>query len=124
MIEDYFFTCYKMERETVADGLGGYEVVFYRGVSFKGLPTKNTPTEQVVGALRGQEKATYKFSCEKNMPLQKDDVIEWTDESGIDHYIRLTSNAIHNTAKSSQDYWKLFEAEEFDITTIAVRNNV
>ena len=72
-MDDYFYLCNKLESVTVSDGLGGYKTVEYEGVEFKGLAVRKSSTEQLIGALRGQEEIQYTFHTYANVPLKKDD---------------------------------------------------
>lgn len=109
---DYFYDCYKIEKMTVADGIGGYETVEYLGIDFKGLAVKKGSNEQLVGALRGSEKVQYSFHTFANIPLEKDDkVMYYENEKAM--YIRLTSGAEINTGKSGQTGWKTYSAESY-----------
>ena len=109
---DYFITCHKIERETASDGLGGYETVEKVGIEFMGLPVKKSETEQLVGALRGNEEVQYNFHCYANMPLKKDDVIMY-EEYGVNKFLRLSSDVIKNTDLSFQTDWKSYNAESY-----------
>lgn len=114
---DYFYECNKLESKTVSDGLGGFETVEYVGIAFMGLAVRKNSTEQLVGALRGNEQTIYNFHCESKIPLEKDNKIVYT-ENGEKKYIRLTSNAIINAEQSAQTDWKTYEAEKYTPTTI------
>lgn len=116
-MRDYFYNCQKLESRTVSDGLGGYETVEYLGITFKGLAVRKGASEQLVGALRGNEATQYNFHCEANIPLEKDDKICFT-ENGEKIYIRLTSSAVINTERSTQTDWKSYDAERYTPTTI------
>lgn len=116
-MRDYFYNCTKLESRTVSDGLGGYETVEYLGIEFQGLAVRKGASEQLVGALRGNENTQYTFHCEAAMPLEKDDKIGFI-EGGEQKYIRLTSNAVVNAEKSTQTDWKSFDAEKYTPTTI------
>ena len=70
-MQDYFYTCHKLETKTVADGLGGYETVEYIGIEFMGLAVRRGVTEQLVGALRGNEEIQYTFHAPANVPLER-----------------------------------------------------
>lgn len=111
-MQDYFYPCNKIESQTVADGLGGYKTVDYVGISFEGLAVKRSQTEQLIGALRGKEQDVYTFHTYANIPLKKDDKVSYA-ENGITKYIRLTSDAIINTEKSTQTGWKSYDAESY-----------
>lgn len=116
-MRDYFYNCQKLESRTVADGFGGYETVEYLGIVFKGLAVRKGASEQLVGALRGNEATQYNFHCEASIPLEKDDKICFI-ENGEQIYIRLTSSAVINTALSQQTDWKSYDAERYTPTTI------
>lgn len=114
---DFFYPCWKIESKTVSDGLGGFETVEYLGVEFMGLAVKKGTTEQLIGALRGQENVQYTFHTYANMPLEKDSKIMYV-EKGEKKYVRLTSNADINTEQSTQTDWKSYSAESYTPTTI------
>lgn len=116
-MQDYFYPCHKLESKTVADGLGGYETVEYIGIEFQGLAVKKGSTEQLVGALRGNEEVQYIFHCGANVPLKKDDKVMYT-EKGETKYLRLTSEADINAEQSMQTDWKSYSAESYIPTTI------
>ena len=111
-MDDYFYLCNKLESVTVSDGLGGYKTVEYEGVEFKGLAVRKSSTEQLIGALRGQEEIQYTFHTYANVPLKKDDKIKFM-EGGAARYIRLTSDEIINTEQSEQTDWKSYSAEGY-----------
>ena len=111
-MDDYFYKCNKLESVTVSDGLGGYKTVEYEGVEFKGLAVRKSSTEQLIGALRGQEETQYRFHTYANVPLKKDDKIKFM-ENGVAKYIRLTSDEQINTEQSEQTEWKTFLAESY-----------
>lgn len=111
-MDDYFYKCNKLESVTVSDGLGGYKTVEYEGVEFKGLAVRKSSTEQLIGALRGQEEIQYTFHTYANVPLKKDDKIKFM-EGGLAKYIRLTSDEIVNTEQSAQTDWKSYSAESY-----------
>ena len=111
-MDDYFYKCNKLESVTVSDGLGGYKTVEYEGVEFKGLAVRKSSTEQLIGALRGQEETQYRFNTYANVPLKKDDKIKFM-ENGVAKYIRLTSDEQINTEQSEQTEWKTFLAESY-----------
>ena len=111
-MDDYFYKCNKLEGVTVSDGLGGYKNVEYEGVEFKGLAVRKSSTEQLIGALRGQEEIQYTFHTYANVPLKKDDKIKFM-EGGAARYIRLTSDEIINTEQSEQTDWKSYSAESY-----------
>lgn len=111
-MDDYFYKCNKLESVTVSDGLGGYKTVDYEGVEFKGLAVPKSSTEQLIGALRGQEEIQYTFHTYANVPLKKDDKIKFM-EGGAARYIRLTSDEIINTEQSEQTDWKSYSAESY-----------
>ena len=111
-MDDYFYVCNKLESVTVSDGLGGYKNVEYEGVEFKGLAVRKSSTEQLIGALRGQEEIQYTFHTYANVPLKKDDKIKFM-EGGAARYIRLTSDEIINTEQSEQTDWKSYSAESY-----------
>lgn len=121
-MKDYFYDCYKLETRTVADGLGGYETVEYLGIKFNGLAVKKGESEQLIGALRGNEKIQYTFHCPSNVPLEKDNKVSYT-EKGIVKYLRLTSSPIINTDNSQQTDWMSFDAESYTPTTIVSGGN-
>ena len=113
-MKDFFYDCEKLETRTVSDGLGGYEKVFYRGIVFKGLAVRKSGSEQIVGALRGEEKDQYTFHTAKTFPIAKDDVVAFTEPgSNEERYIRITSNEIINTRESKQTDWTSYDAETF-----------
>lgn len=114
---DYFYPCRKLESRVVSDGLGGFETVEYVGVEFEGLAVKRSSTEQLIGSLRGQENTQYVFHTYANVPLNKDDKIEYT-EKGVKRYVRLTSTAQVNTDQSTQTDWVSYNAESYTPTTI------
>ena len=109
---DYFYVCNKLESVTVSDGLGGVKTVEYEGVEFKGLAVRKGSSEQLIGALRGNEEVQYTFHTYANVPLKKDDKIKFL-EGGQSKYIRLTSNEQVNTEQSEQPYWKTYSAESY-----------
>lgn len=109
---DYFITCHKIEKEMASDGLGGYETVEKVGIEFQGLPVKKGETEQLVGALRGNEEVQYNFHCPYNIPLKKDDIIMY-EEYGMSKFLRLSSDVIKNTDESLQTDWKSYNAESY-----------
>lgn len=111
-MDDYFYLCNKLESVTVSDGLGGYKTVEYEGIEFKGLAVRKSSTEQLIGALRGQEEIQYTFHTYANVPLKKDDKIKFM-EGGVAKYIRLTSDEIINTEQSEQTDWKSYSAESY-----------
>ena len=111
-MDDYFYKCNNLESVTVSDGLGGYKNVEYEGVEFKGLAVRKSSTEQLIGALRGQEEVQYTFHTYANVPLKKDDKIKFM-EGGAARYIRLTSDEIINTEQSEQTDWKSYSAESY-----------
>ena len=111
-MDDYFYLCNKLESVTVSDGLGGYKTVEYEGIEFKGLAVRKSSTEQLIGALRGQEEVQYTFHTYANVPLKKDDKIKFM-EGGAARYIRLTSDEIINTEQSEQTDWKSYSAESY-----------
>lgn len=111
-MDDYFYKCNKLESVTVSDGLGGYKTVEYEGIEFKGLAVRKNSTEQLIGALRGQEEIQYTFHTYANVPLKKDDKIKFM-EGGVAKYIRLTSDEIINTEQSEQTDWKSYSAESY-----------
>lgn len=111
-MDDYFYNCNKLESVTVSDGLGGFKTIEYEGVEFKGLAVRKSSTEQLIGALRGQEEIQYTFHTYANVPLKKDDKIKFT-EGGAARYIRLTSDEIINTEQSEQTDWKSYSAESY-----------
>ena len=111
-MDDYFYLCNKLESVTVSDGLGGYKTVEYEGIEFKGLVVRKSSTEQLIGALRGQEEVQYTFHTYANVPLKKDDKIKFM-EGGAARYIRLTSDEIINTEQSEQTDWKSYSAESY-----------
>lgn len=111
-MDDYFYKCNKLESVTISDGLGGYKTVEYEGVEFKGLAVRKSSTEQLIGALRGQEEIQYTFHTYANVPLKKDDKIKFT-EGGAARYIRLTSDEQINTERSEQTDWKSYSAESY-----------
>lgn len=116
-MQDYFYPCHKLETKTVVDGLGGYETVEYIGIEFQGLAVKRSTTEQLVGALRGNEEVQYTFHCEANFPLKKDDKVMYV-EKGETKYLRITSEADINTENSMQTDWKSYSAESYTPTAI------
>ena len=116
-MQDYFYKCNKLESKVVADGLGGYETVEYIGIEFDGLAVKKGSSEQLIGALRGNEKIQYTFHTNSNVPLAKDDKVMY-NEKGVDKYLRLTSNEDINTEKSQQTSWKSYSAESYEPTKI------
>ena len=116
-MQDYFYTCHKLETKTVADGLGGYETVEYIGIEFMGLAVRRGVTEQLVGALRGNEEIQYTFHAPANVPLEKDDKVSY-EELGVTKYLRLTSSAHVNTERSMQTDWTSYDAESYIPTTI------
>ena len=111
-MDDYFYVCNKLESVTVSDGLGGFKTVEYEGVEFKGLAVRKGSSEQLIGALRGNEEVQYTFHTYANVPLKKDDKIKFI-EGGQAKYIRLTSNEQVNTEQSEQTYWKTYSAESY-----------
>ena len=122
-MSDYYLNCYKIETEVISDGFGGYETVEYKGVEFRGLPVKKGETEQLVGALRGQEEVQYTFHCPINIPLKKDDKVAYV-ENGVEKYIRLSSEEIINTEQSMQTDWKSYNAESYVPTNIITKGKV
>lgn len=116
-MQDYFYECKKLETKTVSDGLGGFETVEYLGIAFKGLAVRKGASEQLIGALRGNENTQYNFHCVAEIPLDKDDKIAFT-QNGETVYIRLTSSAVINTERSTQTDWKTYDAERYTPTTI------
>ena len=121
-MQDYFYDCQKLETETVSDGFGGYETVEYLGVTFKGLCVIKGSSEQLIGALRGNENTQYTFHCGINVPLDKDNKVTYI-EKGNREYLRLTSSAVINTDKSQQTDWKSYNAESYTPTTIIQKIN-
>jgi hypothetical protein len=116
---DYFYPCWKLESKTISDGLGGFETVEYVGIEFQGLAVRKSDTEQLVGALRGQENVQYTFHTLASVPLDKDDRIMY-NENGVKKYLRLTSSADINTVKSQQTDWKSYSAESYVPTAVVV----
>lgn len=116
-MKDFFYKCQKLESQVVSDGLGGYETVEYLGITFDGLAVRKGASEQIVGALRGNEKTQYTFHCGDNVPLVKDSKVCFT-EKGETKYIRLTSDAVINTDKSQNTDWKSYDAESYTPTAI------
>ena len=111
-MDDYFYVCNKLESVTVSDGLGGFKTIEYEGIEFKGLAVRKSSTEQLIGALRGQEEIQYTFHTYANVPLKKDDKIKFM-EGGVAKYIRLMSDEIINTEQSEQTDWKSYSAESY-----------
>lgn len=116
-MDEFFYDCQLLETKTVSDGFGGYETVEYLGIVFKGLAVRKSASEQLVGALRGNENVQYTFHCGANVPLDKDNKVAYI-EKGERKYVRLTSSAVINTDKSQQTDWKSFDAESYTPTTI------
>lgn len=114
---DYFYPCHKLESKTVSDGLGGYETVEYVGIEFMGLAVRRGATEQLIGALRGNEETQYTFHTYANVPLEKDNKVMY-EERGETKYIRLTSSAHVNTEESGQTEWTSYDAESYIPTSI------
>lgn len=114
---DYFYPCHKLESKTVLDGLGGYETVEYIGVEFMGLAVRRGVTEQLIGALRGNEETQYTFHTYANVPLEKDNKVMYV-ERGETKYIRLTSSAHVNAEQSGQTEWTSYDAESYIPTSI------
>lgn len=113
-MKDMFYNVEKLEVRTVSDGLGGYEKIFYRGITFSGLAVRKTGNEQVVGALRGKENVQYTFHAPSNFPIDKDDIIAFVEPGATkERFIRISSSAIVNPTKSGQTDWKSYDAEEF-----------
>lgn len=109
---DYFYPCHILESKTVSDGLGGYETVEYVGVEISGLAVRRGATEQLIGALRGNEETQYTFHTYASVPLVKDNKVMF-QERGETKYIRLTSNAQVNTKISGQTDWVSYDAESY-----------
>lgn len=78
-LQDYWHDCWVVERRIIADGLGGYETVESIGVQFRGLATKKSSQEQLIGAVRGNVNVQYNFSTVENMPIDKDSTIMFID---------------------------------------------
>ena len=118
-MQDYFYPCHKLEKETISDGLGGYETALRVGIEFQGLAVQKGSNEQLIGALRGNEHVQYTFSCPSNVPLEKDDIIMFKEpNSAITKYIRLTGSEEVNPERSLQTDWKKYNAESYMPTTI------
>nr|DAR01547.1 MAG TPA: head closure knob [Caudoviricetes sp.] len=113
-LQDYWHDCWVVERRIIADGLGGYETVESIGVQFRGLATKKSSQEQLIGAVRGNINAQYNFSTVENMPIDKDSTIMFIDRlTRKKTYLRLTSDGVTAPDTSSQRAWKVFDAESY-----------
>lgn len=114
---DYFYNCIKLEAKTISDGLGGYDVVEYEGITFDGLAVKGGSQEQLIGALRGLQADSYTFHTYANIPLKKDDKVAYF-ENGAKKYIRLTTDKIVNAEQSLQTDWVSYNAESYVPTKV------
>lgn len=115
-MDDYFYDCQKVEKRTVNDGLGGYEKVLYRGVTFKGLVVRKSSTEQLIGSLRGLQVDQVNFFTYSSFPLDKDDIIAYTEkEGGEEKFIRISSDEVVNTELSQQTDWVGRDAETYNV---------
>lgn len=116
MINDFFtMKCNKVVPNFAPDGFGGYKTV-HLGLNdkFYGVVVVKSKTPVTIGANPDKEIAEFNFFCNANVPLAKDDIIQYEDLDKTVRYVKITTTATLPAPMAIQGDWKVYEAEKFE----------
>lgn len=88
MITDFYENLVFVEKKSVADGYGGFEITYVDGAEFKGGITTDNSTEMRVAEKNGVT-ALYTITVDKNLPLQYSDIIKRKSDN---KYFKIVSD--------------------------------
>ncbi len=88
MLNDYMEQLTIMEKRTVSDGMGGFEITWTEGAPFMGAITKDNSIQTRIAEQEGV-KSLYTVVVDIDTPLQFGDVIL---RKNTGDYLKITSN--------------------------------
>ncbi len=87
VLNDYMENLAIMEKRTVSDGMGGYEVSWIEGATFRGAISTDNSIQTRIAEQQGV-KSLYTIVVDINVPITFNDVVK-REETG--DYLRITS---------------------------------
>ena len=74
-LTDFYSDVYYLDKKSTPDGLGGFDVVYTEGVSFKGVVTTENSIQVRLAEQQGV-KSTYTLTTNKGIELSYGDLIK------------------------------------------------
>lgn len=112
LLDEYMESCIILNKQTVADGYGGYSTEYDEGVEFKAAITLDNSTEARIAEKQGVT-ALYTVTTTKALNLQYHDVFRRISDGKI---FRVTSDGDdkHTPASASLNMRQV-SAEEWEL---------
>lgn len=112
LLDEAYETCTIIDKTTVEDGYGGYDVVWVNGASIQCAIVRNSSIQAQI-AERQDTTAFYTITTPKNLNLQYHDVLRRESDGKI---FRITSDGDDNkTPKGAGLDMRQVTAEEYTI---------
>lgn len=111
-LSDYYSNLVIMEKKTLPDGMGGFNIIYEEGAEFKGAIIGNISTEARLAEKQGVT-SIFTLTIPKSTPILYNDIIKKKDTS---EYFRITSdpndirtpdNAQLDTKQATAEKWDL-----------------
>ena len=87
-IQDFYEQIIIMEKTTISDGMGGFEIGYKDGAEFLGSITTDNSVEMRIAEQQGV-KSIYTLTTNKGVPLDYNDIVKRKKDSKT---FRITSN--------------------------------
>ena len=114
LIDDFMSDCVILDKATVADGYGGYKVVWNEGATFKAAITFDTSMQARTAEKEGVS-SLYTVTTTKALTLEYHDVFKRLDDGKV---FRVTSDGDDKyTPKSASLNMRQVTAEEYLLTS-------
>lgn len=113
-LRDMYEKLVVVEKRTIPDGLGGYEVAYVEGAEFMGSITLDSSIEAKVAEQNGM-KSVFTLVVDSSLPIERNDTLK---RKSTNEYFRLTSNPNDTLVKTQMDgELKSASIERFEIPT-------
>lgn len=111
-IQDYYERFNVVEKRTVQDGEGGFDIIYVEGAPFMAGINTDSSTEMKIAEQQGL-KTVYTINVDKDIPISYADlIVRQKDKS----YFRITSNpADMETPKRANIKFKMMNAERVEL---------
>lgn len=112
-LSDFYEDLIIMDKRTVDDGMGGYEITLVEGATFQGAVTTSNSFQKLIAEQQGV-KSTYRITTSRKNVLPYGTIVKRPFNG---QYYRVTSNSKEKeTPKISNMDFSQVTAELFDVT--------
>lgn len=111
-IQDYYERFNIIEKRTMSDGEGGFDIIYAEGAAFMAGINTDSSTEMKIAEQQGL-KTIYTINIDKDIPINYADLIMRQKDKS---YFRITSNPSDmETPKRANIKFKMMNAEKVEL---------